>query len=86
MMTDWSIIQSFFADRQDKMLGHLIRRIQERGDMDTNDEETRHMKYSGRYARKHFRQNTKFLMQDFQAVWSPFRPIISYQEQERGEL
>ena len=39
MMTDWSIIQSFYADRQDKMLGHLIRKIQERGDIDKNDEE-----------------------------------------------
>ena len=38
-MTDWSLIQSFFADRQDKMLGHLTRKIQERGDVDKNDEE-----------------------------------------------
>ena len=40
-MTDWSIIQSFYADRQDKMLGHLTRKIQERGDMDKNDEENK---------------------------------------------
>ena len=39
MMIDWSIVKSYYADRQDKMLGHLIRNIQERGDMDKDDEE-----------------------------------------------
>ena len=39
-MTGWShFFQSFYADRQDKMLEHLTRKIQERGDMDKNDEE-----------------------------------------------
>ena len=41
-MTGWSqFIQSFYADRQDKMLKHLNHKIQERGDMDKNDEENK---------------------------------------------
>ena len=39
-MTGWSsFLQSFYTDRQDKMLEHLTRKIQERGDVEKNDEE-----------------------------------------------
>ena len=39
-MTGWShFFQSFYTDRQDKMLEHLTRKIQERGDVEKNDEE-----------------------------------------------
>ena len=39
-MTGWShFFQSFYADRQDKMLEHLTHKIQERGDVEKSDEE-----------------------------------------------
>ena len=40
-MTDWSNIQAYCAEMQDKMLGQLIGNIMRRGDMDKNDEENK---------------------------------------------
>ena len=39
MMTDWSNIQAYCAEMQDKMPGQLIGNIMRRGDIDKNDEE-----------------------------------------------
>ena len=39
-MTGWSsFLQSFYTDRQDRMLEHLTRKIQGRGDVEKSDEE-----------------------------------------------
>ena len=85
-MTDWSIIQSFYGDRQDKMLGHLILKIQERGDMDKNYEENEACEIFWTTCKEALQTKYKVFDAGLSGCVDPFRPIISYLEQERSKL